>query len=184
MTTLYRYYDERDRLLYVGVTDSASSRQRAHSTARWWPLVERSTFTHYESRDEALAAETRAIVDESPVFNVAGRPGVSDWVDALQVLAPEDRPYAPSRRAERQASARIGALTSWANTPDRAERTAPARRKSPGDLGYWIDRLDPEKFAGATDTQREQAADAMRRAHFARLALKSAKARSAKRQPR
>lgn len=66
--------------------------------------------------------------------------------------------------SERRLAASIAANTSWANTPDRAARTAPARRA-----------LD-EKFltAAGGDPQR---AEHLRRAHFQRLALRSAQAR-------
>lgn len=66
--------------------------------------------------------------------------------------------------AERRLRASIAAHESWANTEDRTARTAPARRA-----------LD-EKFlreAGG-DPQR---AEHLRRAHFQRLALRSARAR-------
>lgn len=65
---------------------------------------------------------------------------------------------------ERTLRASIAAHTSWANTEDRTARTAPARRG-----------LD-EKFlreAGGDPTR----AESLRKAHFQRLALKSAKAR-------
>ena len=60
--------------------------------------------------------------------------------------------------------ARIASETSWANTKDRAARTAPARAA-----------LDA-KFLAAADGDPVRAAH-LRRAHFARLALKSAQAR-------
>lgn len=59
---------------------------------------------------------------------------------------------------------RIGAETSWANTKDRTARTAPARAA-----------LD-QKFLDAADGDAVRAAH-LRKAHFARLALKSAQAR-------
>lgn len=68
---------------------------------------------------------------------------------------------------------RAGALKSWANTVDRAARTAKARAASPASLEYHLTRLDPERFAEATDEQRLAAADAARRAHFARIAARS-----------
>lgn len=77
----------------------------------------------------------------------------------------------------RQLAGRFGALKSWANTPDRAVRTAPARSKAPSSLDYHLERLDPERFATATDEQRIAAAAAARKAYFAGLALKSAQVR-------
>jgi len=84
---------------------------------------------------------------------------------------------------ERQQIGRYAGLQSWANTPDRTARTAKARKYSPGDVDYWLARLDPERFADATDAQKLAAADAARRAHFARLALLSAQARARRRKP-
>lgn len=77
----------------------------------------------------------------------------------------------------RQAIGRVGALESWARTVDRSARTRAARAASPSSVDYWLTKLDAEKFATATDQQKLDAADAMRRAHFQRMALASAKAR-------
>lgn len=62
---------------------------------------------------------------------------------------------------------RIGAHTSWANTPDRAARTAPARAA-----------LD-QKFLDAADGDPVRAAH-LKKAHFQRLAMKSAATRRAR----
>jgi len=59
-----------------------------------------------------------------------------------------------------QQAGRYGGLRSWANTPDRTARTAPARDAGPGSVDYWLARLDPERFADATGEQRLVAADA------------------------
>lgn len=66
--------------------------------------------------------------------------------------------------AERRLRASIAAHTSWANTEDRAARTAPARR--------GLDAKFLEAAGG--DPVR---AESLRRAHFQRLALKSAQSR-------
>lgn len=66
--------------------------------------------------------------------------------------------------AERALAARIAAHESWAATPNRAARTAPARAA-----------LDA-KFLAAADGDPVRA-EHLRKAHFARLALKSAQAR-------
>lgn len=64
----------------------------------------------------------------------------------------------------RSLSASIAAHTSWANTEDRSARTAPARRA-----------LD-EKFLEAAGGDPKRA-EHLRKAHFQRLALKSAQSR-------
>jgi hypothetical protein len=69
-----------------------------------------------------------------------------------------------------QESGRIGALVSWANTPNRAKRTAPARAKGPGSIEYHLARLDPAKFADASTADRIAAAIAARRLYFITIA--------------
>lgn len=66
--------------------------------------------------------------------------------------------------SERSIAGSIGAHMSWANTKDRAARTAPARAA--------MDRKFLEQAGG--DPER---AEHLRRAYYARLALKSAQAR-------
>ena len=62
---------------------------------------------------------------------------------------------------------RIGAHTSWANTTDRSARTAPARAAR------------DQKFLDAADGDPVRA-EHLRKAHFQRMALKSAEARRRK----
>lgn len=65
---------------------------------------------------------------------------------------------------ERRLRAQIAAHESWAATPDRTARTAPARAA-----------LDA-KFLEQADGDRQRA-EHLRKAHFRKLALKSARAR-------
>lgn len=76
----------------------------------------------------------------------------------------------PSADVSRAAAilGRIGAHVSWANTTDRAARTAPARAA-----------LD-KKFLDQADGDPVRAAH-LRKAYYQRLALKSAEARAARR---
>jgi hypothetical protein len=67
---------------------------------------------------------------------------------------------------------RIGAYESWAQTEDRAARTAPARRAM---LEKFEHAVDPD--GKLTPAERAKRAEFARKAHFQRLALKSAKAR-------
>lgn len=80
----------------------------------------------------------------------------------------------------RQLAGRLGGLKSWANTPDRTARTSNGRAAGPGSIGYWLARLDPVRFADASDEQKVAAATAAKKAHYARLALKSAQVRARK----
>jgi len=75
-------------------------------------------------------------------------------------------------QAERRLAAQIAAHESWAHTPDRAARTAPARAALDA---KFENQVDPDGIL-APDERAKRAAHA-RRAHYQRLALKSAKAR-------
>ncbi len=70
----------------------------------------------------------------------------------------------PAPSSERRLAATVAAEISWANTANRSARTAPARAA-----------LD-KRFLHAADGDPVRAAH-LRKAHFARLALKSAQAR-------
>jgi hypothetical protein len=78
---------------------------------------------------------------------------------------------------ERIVAGRYGAQKSWGQTADRSARTRPARAASPSSVDYWLRQLDADRFATATQQQRLDAAEMLRRAYFTRLAMKSAQAR-------
>lgn len=73
---------------------------------------------------------------------------------------------------ERALASRIAACDRWANTPDRAAATEPARR---GLLARFEREVDPD--GTLPPTERARRAELARRAFYARLALKSAQAR-------
>jgi predicted GIY-YIG superfamily endonuclease len=72
-TAVYRFYDRGGALLYVGITSNLSNRFEQHASDKfWWRQVVRKTAVLYGSRAEAAAAESRAIITESPIHNIAG----------------------------------------------------------------------------------------------------------------
>jgi hypothetical protein len=71
-TALYRFYDRREALLYVGISNDPRRRQSEHKTKPWYPQVRHQAVTWYDTEREARAAEDRAIRKECPEFNVAG----------------------------------------------------------------------------------------------------------------
>jgi len=75
--------------------------------------------------------------------------------------------------AERALAGRLGAYKSWANTPDRAKRTAPGRRAADAKFDQMVidnhGELPPEEHA--------KCAAAYRSAYYAELTLKSIRAR-------
>lgn len=88
----------------------------------------------------------------------------------------------PERRerteGERSLIARIAASERWAVEPDRRAATAAARAASPVSITYFEKQVDPDGVLTASERQRR--AESARKAHYARLALASAKARRAR----
>lgn len=69
---LYRHFDARDRLLYVGIAKSPELRAEQHGRrSPWWRFVSRTTVEWHGGRRAAHEAEKNAIAVESPVFNKA-----------------------------------------------------------------------------------------------------------------
>ncbi|MET8506787.1 GntR family transcriptional regulator [Streptomyces sp. NPDC004787] len=69
---LYRYFDAERKLLYLGVTSDPARRDREHrrnAADLWYPLVAGRGVDWYDTREEAEAAERRAIREEKPRFN-------------------------------------------------------------------------------------------------------------------
>jgi len=77
-----------------------------------------------------------------------------------------------STPAEKSMIGRIAACESWARTPDRSARTAPARAAL---MARFETDVDPARTL--PPAERARRAESLRKAHFARLALKSAQSR-------
>lgn len=70
-TDLYRYFDHRGQLLYVGVSKAALVRAMQHERlSHWWDSWAVMTRTMFPDRSSALAAERQAIKRERPLYNV------------------------------------------------------------------------------------------------------------------
>lgn len=68
---LYRHYDERGVLLYVGITDNLGDRTNSgHArTSDWVQFAERAEAEWYDSRELASNAERVAVRAEEPIYN-------------------------------------------------------------------------------------------------------------------
>jgi len=77
--------------------------------------------------------------------------------------------------ARRSRAARIAVDTSWARTPNRSERTAPARRNSPTTYDYWLAKISADPAIRPKD--RAKAAASAHRAYMTQLSAKAAEAR-------
>lgn len=73
---LYRFYADDGALLYVGVTNNPTRRFSKHEDDKpWWHEVRGITVEHYNTREDVLAAERRAIEVEHPRYNIK-RPSI------------------------------------------------------------------------------------------------------------
>lgn len=69
---LYRFFGHDEELLYVGITMNPAGRWPKHRSDKpWWAEVATITVETFESRREALDAETEAIKTEHPRHNIA-----------------------------------------------------------------------------------------------------------------
>jgi hypothetical protein len=82
--------------------------------------------------------------------------------------------------AEKSLRARIAAHSKW-STADAVAGTAAARAASPAGLSYHESLVDPDRVL--PEDERARRALSSRKAYYARLALRSAQARRAKRTP-
>lgn len=78
-TSVYRYYDQNNLLLYVGITSRGGQRNREHNaTKEWWPFVVRQDVEHYPTRAAATAREKNLIRAFHPPFNKQHNPDYRD----------------------------------------------------------------------------------------------------------
>jgi predicted GIY-YIG superfamily endonuclease len=71
-TQLYRHFDEGRKLLYVGISLSTFARLSQHKDhSEWFEKIKTVEIQHFQTRDEAMAAERQAIKTENPKFNIA-----------------------------------------------------------------------------------------------------------------
>jgi predicted GIY-YIG superfamily endonuclease len=71
---VYRLYDVEGNLLYVGASYNPDRRCEDHRRKPWGSCIARRTEEWHESRQDALAAERRAIREEGPRHNTASTP--------------------------------------------------------------------------------------------------------------
>lgn len=70
-TCLYRHFDRRSNLLYVGVSLNALKRLMQHrEVSGWFGEIHRVEIERFATRQEALSAERNAISGENPRHNI------------------------------------------------------------------------------------------------------------------
>jgi excinuclease UvrABC nuclease subunit len=71
MIHLYRHFNSKNELLYVGISLSAVHRLEQHKrTAHWFEDLKRVEIERFSSRIEAMDAEKRALETEQPKYNI------------------------------------------------------------------------------------------------------------------
>jgi excisionase family DNA binding protein len=69
-TALYRHFDAKNNLLYVGISLSAVARLSQHSTlSAWFDDIARVDVVWFDTREKALEEERRAVAQEKPIYN-------------------------------------------------------------------------------------------------------------------
>lgn len=90
---LYRFFDQTNDLLYVGITCSVPKRFGQHrDTKEWWPQIAAVRMEHFNDRASVLAAERAAVAAEKPKYNIhlqGGGPG--------SLAVPDDDDEEPDR---------------------------------------------------------------------------------------
>jgi predicted GIY-YIG superfamily endonuclease len=82
-TTLYKFYNENKELLYVGITSQKDNRWSQHKASKpWWKEHKYVVSDHYDTREEASAAEEQSIKLEKPKYNIKHNEGNLDFVVA------------------------------------------------------------------------------------------------------
>lgn len=103
-TALYRFFDERGTLLYVGISASAFKRMASHNRrARWFGKARSVTIEWFRNREEALWAEAKAIFYEYPRYNLTHMHFTTEENQKRMALAREGKwvkPPKPPREAK------------------------------------------------------------------------------------
>lgn len=71
-TAVYRFYDNSDVLLYIGICGEPLKRWYTHAVTKpWWPDVVRFKVIWFPSRGEAEKSERESIGAEKPLHNIS-----------------------------------------------------------------------------------------------------------------
>lgn len=79
-TSLYRHFNDKDELLYIGVSLSTLTRLGQHrNNSNWFNSITKVTIEPFDTRQKALSAEEEAIILEKPLHNIihnGGKKGI------------------------------------------------------------------------------------------------------------
>lgn len=70
MYTLYEFYDKKNNLIYIGITDNFPRRLSQHSKDKhWYKLISTISLFYFNSRGELEEEEKARIENNLPLFN-------------------------------------------------------------------------------------------------------------------
>lgn len=96
---VYRFYDDADRLIYVGSTSNLSKRQIHHRCCMaWWADVARVEYDVHADIAEARDAEREQIAELRPVHNRLHNPDW-EWSYDRQAWVPAGTPGDPDAKS-------------------------------------------------------------------------------------
>lgn len=72
--TIYKLFDAKDRLLYVGISMNGPGRLPGHSRKDWWLKAARCEFEHVKGRTAAEDREKELIIALEPLWNAMHNP--------------------------------------------------------------------------------------------------------------
>lgn len=119
-TAVYRFYDRRGALLYIGITNSPRHRFAQHADPRdgrpWWGQVDesRTTIEWYSTRNQALRVEEHSIKSELPMHNKVHHPA---WGGTHVGERPTDRVARPIALAVVCGGLLLGSISGWWSVP-------------------------------------------------------------------
>jgi predicted HTH domain antitoxin len=88
--SLYRHYDSFGELLYVGISLNALNRLSQHrEVSAWFSDIVKVTIQSLPNRHEALEAETKAILEEQPKYNIQKRKKKKEILEGEQKTSTE-----------------------------------------------------------------------------------------------
>jgi hypothetical protein len=90
-TAVYRLVGSDESLLYVGISNQPRVRWQQHALDKpWWPDVADKHTTWYPDRSQAEDEEDRAILAESPRYNVRAPARDPETVHTMSIRVTED----------------------------------------------------------------------------------------------
>lgn len=105
--SVYRAFDHDRSLLYVGCSIEPMRRMKDHDhTSTWYQQVRYIELEWFDNREEALAAEAKAILDEKPAFNRSGTSPEPLEQEADIPLSREERKREMARLRQKRKRAR------------------------------------------------------------------------------